>query len=42
VCGVPGHETECGSVLQYTTVSVECSGAAHAELTKSKKGFGVI
>jgi hypothetical protein len=31
-----------GSVHQYTTVLLESSGAAHAELTKSKKGFGVI
>jgi hypothetical protein len=42
LCVVPGHIAEFGSVHQYTTGSAERSSAAHAGLTKPKKGFGVI
>ena len=42
VCVVPGHGVRVGSVHKYTTVLTECSSAAHAELKKQKKGFGVI
>ena len=42
VCVVPGYGVRVGSVHKYTTVLTKYSGAAHAEITKSKKGFGVI
>ena len=42
VCVVPGYGIRCGSVHKYTTVLMEYSGAAHAELKKPRKGFGVI
>ena len=42
VCVVPGYGFRGGSVHKYTTVLKEYSGAAHAELTKPRKGFGVI